>query len=285
MLPAFLAATPCLLLLLARLGIGRRRRGLLRLLTGARGGRARAGRRTRARAAAGARATAVGLGLALRRRRNLLRLLLGRRAAGRAACGGALRLALRRGGLRLRAAARRGIDAERRDRLLVELAVGLDALGLLEFLQRLLGFRAHLAVGLHVQLGLHLLDGLGVMLPAFRHALRLAGRSRAFRLLRRGRCTRRRRAFGLLLGRWCGRTARCRGAFGLLLGRRGGRAAGRGGAARRTFGLRLGRRGGRRGGAGGAAGGRLLFLAHRRALRLGLLLLVLSDGAQRQHGR
>src|SRR5687768_14476997 len=214
MLPAFLAATPCLLLLLARLGIGRRRRGLLRLLAGARGGRARAGRRTRARAAAGARAAAVGLGLALRRRRSLLRLLLGRRAA-RSAGRRALRLALRRGGLRLRAAARRGIDAERRDRLLVELAVGLDALGLLELFQRLLGFRAHLAVGLHVQLGLHLLDGLGVMLPAFRHALRLAGRSRAFRLLRRGRCTRRRRAFGLLLGRWCGRTARCRGAFGL----------------------------------------------------------------------
>src|SRR5687768_13409264 len=195
---------PCcnalLLLLFARLGIGRRGRGLFRLLAGARGGRARAGRSTRARAAAGARATAVGLGLALRRRRNLLRLLLGGRAA-RPAGRRALRLALRRGGLRLGAAARRGVDAQRRDGLLVELAVGLDALGLLAFLQRLLGLRAHLAVGLHVQLGLHLLDGLGVMLPAFRHALRLAGRGRAFRLLRRGRGTRRRRTFRLLLGR------------------------------------------------------------------------------------
>src|SRR5688572_24942885 len=92
---------------------------------------------------------------------------------------------LRRGG-----AARSRVDAQRGHGLLVELAGGLHVLRLLEGLQAGHGLRPHLAVGLAdvvallLQLGLHLLDGLGVVAHSLA-TLAAAGRGRAFGLLRR----------------------------------------------------------------------------------------------------
>src|SRR6185436_15808550 len=109
-------------------------------------------------------------------------LLLSRRRLGlRRRCVG-LRIVFRR----CRAARRRGIaaaHAERRDGLLVELAGSIQAFGGLELLDRLLRLRAHLAVGVDVQLGLRLLDELRIL----RLGGSARGSGRAFRGLRSGR--------------------------------------------------------------------------------------------------